>query len=286
MDRADAAPDARVGGAVPTGTPVRRRRGFVSRRAPVAGGPGRAVEDPGSRVPERFRADREAGPGDAAALGARGLVSAPRPDRGGAAARRGGGAGRPRLSLASDPRPADALGELLDERGDELQLAAAARACRDRRLRGRARGGAPRRAGPLAAILAADGVTLPRVARARGMAAPPWPRAAALAPPRVPSQTTALRGGSGRRLRASVLLRVPIWGPIQDTSQLRGRSLNAVVRPLPRLLPPEEPHRQEQTGRRPYRHDRRGRADVAPAAHDRVGEAVDQVLQRQRLRDR
>ena len=44
---------------------------------------------------------------------------------------------------------------------------------RDPRLRRRARGGAPRRTGPLVALLAPPGLTLPGLARARGVAAPP-----------------------------------------------------------------------------------------------------------------
>ena len=60
-------------------------------------------------------------------------------------------------SVAPDPRPAHPLGVVLVERGDELQLAAAARAAGDPRLRGRARGGAPRGARPLRALLDAAG---------------------------------------------------------------------------------------------------------------------------------
>ena len=62
---------------------------------------------------------------------------------------------RPRrheLDAAVDPGPAHALGELLAGRRDELQLAPAARAGRDPRLRRRARGRAPRGARPLAAL--------------------------------------------------------------------------------------------------------------------------------------
>ena len=51
-------------------------------------------------------------------------------------------------------------GPVLVERRDELQLAAAARARGDPRLRGRARGGAPRGARPLAALLVAAGRAL------------------------------------------------------------------------------------------------------------------------------
>ena len=175
MDRADAAPDARVGeraaaarkssdgGEVPylgerlgfgRGAERRAERDHVSRR--------------GARA-SRERCRRNDGP----ARGARALVPAPRADRGGAAARRRRGARGAQLHDAPDPRPAHPLGELLHERRDELQLAAAARAGRDPRLRGRARGGPPRRAGPLAALLAPAGRALPRAGAStrRGCAA-------------------------------------------------------------------------------------------------------------------
>ena len=170
MDRADAAPDARVGGAScrPRGCATGAR--FRTSASGFARGCGsEPVALARARVAARLRAAR-----DAAARttplrdGARGLVPAAGADRGGAAARRRRGARRARATSASDPRPAHALGELLHERGDELQLAAAAGAGRDPRLRGRARGGPPRRAGPLAALLAPAGLALPRLARARG----------------------------------------------------------------------------------------------------------------------
>ena len=66
------------------------------------------------------------------------------------------------LRPAHDPRPAHPLGQLLLERRDELQLAAAAGAGGDPRLRGRARGGPPRGPRPLRA---ASGRCSPRAAR-------------------------------------------------------------------------------------------------------------------------
>ena len=135
------------------------------------------------RVAARLRAPREA------RAGQRGCARRSRPGTGarrGSRSRRGSTRPWPRAGrsydAASDPRPAHALGQLLHERRDELQLAAAARAGRDPRLRRRARGGAPRRAGPLAALLAPAGLTLPRLARARGLAAPARPCSAALLP--------------------------------------------------------------------------------------------------------
>src|SRR5436190_8323101 len=81
---------------------------------------------------------------------------------------------RPRrhvLFVALDPGAADALGQLLLERHDELQLAPAAGARGDPRLRGGARGRAPRGPRPLAALLAAARVTVPGLPRARALAA-------------------------------------------------------------------------------------------------------------------
>src|SRR5436190_24348444 len=80
---------------------------------------------------------------------------------------------RPRrhvLFVALDPGAADALGQLLLERHDELQLAPAAGARGDPRLRGGARGRAPRGARPLAALLAAARLALPGVQGARAVA--------------------------------------------------------------------------------------------------------------------
>ena len=60
---------------------------------------------------------------------------------------------RHELHEAHDPLAAHPLGQLLVARRDELQLAPAARAGGDPRLRGRARGRPPRGDGPLAALL-------------------------------------------------------------------------------------------------------------------------------------
>src|SRR4051794_15523487 len=78
------------------------------------------------------------------------------------------------------PRAAHALGELLLDGRDELQLAAAPRPARDPRLRGGARGGPPRGARPLAALLAPAGLALAGLPRARALAASQRPGAAAL----------------------------------------------------------------------------------------------------------
>src|SRR6185503_9792118 len=155
MDRADATPNEGIGHPVSASAPLRRRRGSISGGAPVGAGAPRALADARARVAAGLGADREAGAAQRAPGGARGVVPAPGSPRGGAAARRRRGARGAKLLPASDPRPAHALGELLHERGDELQLAAAAGAGRDPRLRRRARGGPPRRAGPLAPVLGA-----------------------------------------------------------------------------------------------------------------------------------
>src|SRR5205823_11909383 len=104
---------------------------------------------------------------------ARTLVSPPRADRGRGTPRRRRCPRRHLLHAALDPRPAHPLGELLARRRDELQLAAPARSRRDPRLRRRARGGAPRGAGPLAPLLAAGRGPLPCLPRARALAAAP-----------------------------------------------------------------------------------------------------------------
>ena len=80
-----------------------------------------------------------------AAAGARALVPARGARRDRAAARRRLRAGGELVHDADDPRPAHALGELLAERRDELQLAAAARARAGARLRRLARGLPPAR---------------------------------------------------------------------------------------------------------------------------------------------
>ena len=170
MDRADAAPDARVGerGAARPAIQDGGEVPYLGERLSFwrAGGAPRRRDHVSRRGHElRVSAAAERGP----ARGARGLVPAPGADRGRAARwTRPWRARAEATTTASDPRPAHALGELLHERRDELQLAAAARAGRDPRLRGRARGGAPRRAGPLAALLAPAGLALPALARARG----------------------------------------------------------------------------------------------------------------------
>ena len=70
-------------------------------------------------------------------------------------------AGRQLVLEAHDPRPAHALGQLLAERRDELQLAPAAGARAGARLRRLARGLSPRGDGPLAAVLDAARRALP-----------------------------------------------------------------------------------------------------------------------------
>ena len=79
-------------------------------------------------------------------------------------------AGHELLAL-HDPRPAHPLGQLLLQRRDELQLAAAAGPAGDPRLRGGARGGPPPGARPFAALLAAARLALPGLPRARALAA-------------------------------------------------------------------------------------------------------------------
>src|SRR5215210_2423287 len=184
MDRTDAPPAKGFGAAVSTRPGVRWRGGSVPRRAALAGGPDRAVEEPRPRGAARLWAACGAGPGHSARGCARGVVPAQgacgdRPE-----ARGGAGTGGTRLQDAPDPRAAHPLGELLDHRRDELQLEAADGSGRDPRLRGRARGRPPGRTGPLAALLEPRGLTLPAVARTRALAAFAWarlaPRTAAL----------------------------------------------------------------------------------------------------------
>ena len=108
---------------------------------------------PHARAPPRRRAAR---PRRRPARGARALVPpawrsdeiAPRLDEAVARARHA-------LHGADDPQPEDALGQLLVDRRDELQLAAAARARGGPRLRRLARGLPPAGHGPLAAVLGA-----------------------------------------------------------------------------------------------------------------------------------
>src|SRR3954454_6567457 len=85
------------------------------------------------------------------------------------------------LQAPLDPRPAHPLGKLLLEWRDELQLAPTARPRGGRGLRRGARGGPPRGARPLAALLAPRRPALPALPRARALAAPPRPGAAVLA---------------------------------------------------------------------------------------------------------
>ena len=92
-------------------------------------------------------------PGRDGARRARALVPAPRARRGGAAPRRRLRAlGRSYTTLQIRGQRTRWASLLVDRR-DELQLAAAAGAPADPRLRGRARGRPPRGAGPLAALL-------------------------------------------------------------------------------------------------------------------------------------
>ncbi len=118
----------------------------------------RVVPQPG-RTRVHRRGVRAAGARRRRALaGARALVPAGRARRDRAAARPACARGGTLLLEADDPRPADAVGELLAQRGDELQLAAAAGARAGARLRRLARGLPPRGDGPLAPLLGAAGV--------------------------------------------------------------------------------------------------------------------------------
>jgi hypothetical protein len=182
MDRAHAAPDARVGERVPAPAARGRGRAAVSRRAPGAAGARGGEPDARARGPSWRRAARGAGARGRAHGRPRGLVPAPRPRGGRRAAGRGGRQGWHQLQRAPDPWPAHALGELLLERGDELQLALAARAGRDPRLRGGARGRPPRGPRPLAPLLEAARLTQPGLAGARALAAAPRPHSEAVAP--------------------------------------------------------------------------------------------------------
>src|SRR5215213_2169353 len=193
MDRADAPPPEGVGGALSARHGASRSRAPLPPRAAPARGPGGSGAYPRARGSPGRGAPRGARPAYPPGGRARGLVPAPRSRRDSAAPRGGSGAGGARLRAASDPRPAHSLGELLHERHDELQLEAAAGAAGDPRLRRGARGGAPRRTGPLAAFLAARGVALPGLARARALVAPPRP-CAPVSLGTTPSGRTARRG--------------------------------------------------------------------------------------------
>ena len=123
-------------------------------------------------------------PGGDAARRARALVPAPRARRGGAAAgrrlRARGLVATRRCRSAASAR----AGRRCSSTGAmsfnwRLLLAPAG----DPRLRGRARGGPPRGARPLAALLGLLARAVPGLARARALAAPPRARAAAVAEP-------------------------------------------------------------------------------------------------------
>src|SRR5215213_5422220 len=184
MDRADTAPDEGVGERVPTRANPVWGRDSVPGRTADAERQDRSGSQPRTSGQEWSAIESGSTAEHRAPECSGGVVPAPGSERGQGAPRRGGRARRPELHDAPDPRPAHPLGKLLYQRGDELQLAAAAGARSDPRLRGRARGRAPRRAGPLGALLAPAGVTLSGVAGARGVAAPAWACAAVLSPPR------------------------------------------------------------------------------------------------------
>src|SRR4051794_30509158 len=126
MDRADAPPDAGVRGRISTRPAMRRRRAAVPGRAALAAGAGGAVAVARACGPARFGADGEARPRECAPGRPGDLVPPAGARGGGAAARRRSGPLRAELRAAADQGPAHALGELLHERSDELQLAAAA----------------------------------------------------------------------------------------------------------------------------------------------------------------
>src|SRR4051812_8909887 len=227
VDRADAAAD-------PLGRGERRDPARGRRDGPVHGAParapraGRAGARPAARGATAWR--RPSGEGRRArASGAprrpRGLVSQARPCRDRAAARRRLRAGRHVVQAAVHPRPADALGELLVKRRDELQLAAAARAGGGRGLRRGARGGAPRGARPLQALLAPRRPALPALPRARALAAAPRPGAALL---RVSGPAYSLRYLTADDAPALFDLgrdpdvtRFFSWGPYREESEAR-----------------------------------------------------------------
>src|SRR3954471_13913904 len=94
------------------------------------------------------------------------LVQAACADVGAAAPRGSLWAGGHPFYAAIHTRTAHAVGQLFLDGRDELQLATAARAARDPRLRRRARGRPSRGARPLAALLAPAGLALARLSRA------------------------------------------------------------------------------------------------------------------------
>ena len=144
LDRAHAAAYARVRERLPARDARARRRPALPGRAPPAGAAARARPGAAARGAPRGPSGREAAARRRPPRRARSVVSPPGAHRGGRPPRRRRRAGRHELHLASDPRATHPLGELLHQRRDELQLASAPGAARDRRLRGRARGGPPR----------------------------------------------------------------------------------------------------------------------------------------------
>jgi hypothetical protein len=206
MDRTDAPAAKGIGGAVSARTPMRRRGGSVPRGPAGGEGEGRGVADASARRAAGFGAARGAGFGDLAGACSGGLVPPPRAGGGRAPARCRGCPRGPELQLAPDPRPAHALGELLNKRSDELQLEAAPRSGGDPGLRGRARGCPPGRAGPLTPLLEAAWLAQRGVARARGVAPAAWARAEALGPRTCAGvrRTTGIEGRLGRVWQRSV----------------------------------------------------------------------------------
>ena len=170
---------------------ARRDRARARARCPTSAATLRLVEQPG-----RTRAHRR---GDVLLVPARDPISArrssagtgarraPRSSRGSTRPSRRVGSG---LHAADDPRPAHALGVVLDDGRDGVQLAAAARPRGGPRLRRLARGLPPRGDGPLAALLGAA-----RAARAR---ATREPRAGCAAARR---RSRCERAAAGRRRR-------------------------------------------------------------------------------------
>ena len=129
-----------------------------------------------------------------------------------------------RYTRADDPRPEDALGVVLVLGRDVVQLAAAARAAGDPRLRRRARGRPHRGDGPLAALLAAARLALAALARALGVArsatAPTLTLLSVGAAPRTRSRPRAARS------------RAPIR-PVQATSEPSPRTSSPARTPAP-----------------------------------------------------
>src|SRR5919109_100021 len=183
VDRADAAADRGRPAGLPAAAVGGRRRGSVPWPAARAQRAARLRSLPLPRCVSERHAAR--GPRRAELAGrARGVVPAPGADGGGRPARRRHDPRRRSLHPPLHPRAAGTFGVLLLERRGEVSLLPPAGAGRDPRLRCRARGRSPRGAGPLGPVLDAARVALSGVARARGLAAPPWACIAALASPR------------------------------------------------------------------------------------------------------